>query len=102
MLTVGLTGGMACGKSFVARALGEMGCHVIEADELGHEVMRRDGDAWREVISAFGPGILNPEGDVDRALLAARVFDSPAVEGDRKRTVAGMRLGRIERQRNVG
>ena len=78
MLIAGLTGGMACGKSFVARALGELGCHIIEADELGHEVMLRDGEAHGEVVAAFGPGILNAQGDIDRALLAARVFDSPA------------------------
>ena len=78
MLIAGLTGGMACGKSFVARAFAHLGCHIIEADELGHEVMLRDGEAWREVVAAFGPDILNPEGDIDRAVVAARVFDSPA------------------------
>ncbi len=77
MLIAGLTGGMACGKSFVARAFHDRGCHVIEADELGHEVMQQGGEAFAGVVAAFGPGILNVDGDIDRALLAARVFDSP-------------------------
>jgi dephospho-CoA kinase len=78
MLTAGLTGGMACGKSFVARAFAELGCHIIEADELGHEVMLRGGDAYKDIVEAFGPAIVHPQGEIDRALLAARVFDSPA------------------------
>ncbi len=78
MLIAGLTGGMACGKTFVARALAELGCGVIEADELGHEVLLRGGDAFAPVVAAYGPGILNPEGQIDRSALAARVFANPA------------------------
>ena len=54
MLKVGLTGGMACGKSFVAAALGKLGCHIIEADDVGHEVMEPGGDAYDAVLAAFG------------------------------------------------
>lgn len=78
MLVAGLTGGMACGKSFVARAFADLGCHVIEADELGHEVMRPGGEAYDGVVAAFGPGILNTSGEIDRPALAARVFGSSA------------------------
>ena len=77
MLIAGLTGGMGCGKSFVARALADLGCHVIEADELGHEVLLPGGDAFEPVVAAFGPGILNAAGEIDRAALAARVFGNP-------------------------
>ncbi len=77
MLIAGLTGGMACGKSFVARAFADLGCHVIEADELGHQVMKRGGAAYRGVVEAFGEGILDAEAEIDRRLLAARVFQSP-------------------------
>jgi dephospho-CoA kinase len=59
MIRAGLTGGMACGKSFVARALEEMGCHVVRADELGHEVLLPDGPAYAEVVAEFGLGILD-------------------------------------------
>ena len=66
MLVVGLTGGIGSGKSFVARALGELGCYVIEADLLGHEVLLRGGDAFEPVLNAFGPAILDAEGQIDR------------------------------------
>jgi dephospho-CoA kinase len=69
MLKVGLTGGMACGKSFVAAALGKLGCHIIEADDVGHEVMEPGGEAYDAVLAAFGT--------VDRTLLAERVFPAP-------------------------
>ncbi|MGA2715929.1 MAG: dephospho-CoA kinase [Bryobacteraceae bacterium] len=78
MLLVGLTGGMACGKSFVAAALRELGCYVIEADELGHEVLRPDGEAYAEVVAAFGTGILDVQGLIDRPKLAAIAFGDPA------------------------
>jgi dephospho-CoA kinase len=78
MLIAGLTGGMACGKSFVARALAEWGCSIIEADELGHDVLLPGGDAFEPVVAAFGREILNSEGQIDRAALAARVFGNPA------------------------
>lgn len=77
MLIAGLTGGMACGKSFVARAFRDLGCFVIEADEVGHDVLLPGGDAFTPVVEAFGPGILNDKGVIDRAALAARVFAHP-------------------------
>lgn len=77
MLIAGLTGGMGCGKSFVARALADLGCHVIEADELGHDVLLPEGDAFAPVVAAFGTEILDSEGRIDRAALAARVFGHP-------------------------
>ena len=77
MLKVGLTGGLACGKSFVGAALAEYGCFVIQADELGHEVLAPDGEAYGDVVREFGADILGPDGRIDRSRLAARVFDSP-------------------------
>ena len=77
MLIVGLTGGLACGKSLVARALAEMGCHVIEADEIGREVSEPGGEAYDAVIAAFGKEITGADDRIDRSKLAARVFDSP-------------------------
>lgn len=78
MLVVGLTGGMACGKSFVADALRRHGCYVIEADEVGHEVMQPDGEAYAQIVEAFGTAILDEHGLIDRAKLAQRVFGDPA------------------------
>ncbi len=77
MLRVGLTGGMACGKSFVAGALRDLGCDVIEADETGREVMQPGGEAYAPVVAAFGSGILDEQGAIDRPKLAALVFGNP-------------------------
>lgn len=77
MLRVGLTGGLASGKSFVARRLGELGCHIVRADDLGHEVMAPGGEAWGAVVAAFGNGILKEDGTIDRRRLGELVFDHP-------------------------
>jgi dephospho-CoA kinase len=76
MLRVGLTGGLASGKSFVARSLGEMGCFLIEADLLGHQVMAKGAEAYDAIVAEF-PGILNAEGEIDRRKLGAQVFAHP-------------------------
>ena len=70
MLKVGLTGGIACGKTFVAEALAGFGCLVIHADELGHEVLAPGGEAYDPVVREFGGEILTPEGAIDRRALA--------------------------------
>lgn len=77
MLRVGLTGGLACGKSFVGKALAALGCHLIEADELGHRVLEPGGAAYDDVVRAFGAGILDRDGAIDRKRLAAEVFSQP-------------------------
>jgi dephospho-CoA kinase len=77
MLKVGLTGGLASGKSFVGQALGDLGCHLIQADELGHEILLPGGEAYEDVAREFGPGILNEDGTIDRKRLAAEVFGKP-------------------------
>jgi dephospho-CoA kinase len=77
MLKVGLTGGLATGKSFVGAALAELGCYLIKADELGHQVLLPGGEAYDGVVREFGARILNPDGTIDRKRLAAEVFDNP-------------------------
>ena len=77
MLKVGLTGGIACGKSFVGEALQSFGCLLIQADELGHAVLRRGGEAYAEVVREFGGAILAEDGEIDRRQLAALVFGNP-------------------------
>jgi len=74
MLRVGLTGGLASGKSFVGRALADQGCLLIQADELGHQVLEPGGEAYDGVIREFGPGIVRADGTIDRPKLAALVF----------------------------
>lgn len=77
MLKVGLTGGYASGKSFVATELERLGCFLIYADKLGHEVLRPAGEAYAPTVDAFGPGILAPDGAIDRKKLGSLVFASP-------------------------
>jgi len=74
MLRVGLTGGLASGKSFVGRALADLGCLVIRADELGHQALEPGGAAFAGAVREFGDGILNAEGAIDRRKLGALVF----------------------------
>jgi dephospho-CoA kinase len=69
---------MACGKSFVAGALRDLGCDVIEADDVGHHVMEPGGEAYAPVVAAFGAGILDEQGAIDRPKLAATAFGDPA------------------------
>jgi dephospho-CoA kinase len=73
-LRVGLTGGLACGKSFVGKTLESLGAHLIHADDLGHQTLSPDGEAYGPVIQEFGRQILDSEGRIDRHRLAALVF----------------------------
>lgn len=77
MLTVGLTGGYASGKSFVAAELARLGCFLIYADKLGHEALLPGGDAFEPVVQIFGRGILSEDGSIDRKKLGKIVFSSP-------------------------
>ncbi len=77
MLTVGLTGGYASGKTLVARELERCGCLVIYADELGHAVLEPGGEAYQPVLQAFGRDILRADASIDRKKLAATVFGAP-------------------------
>ena len=77
MLRVGLTGGLASGKTFVGHALEELGCHVIRADELGHQALLPGAEAYQLVIQEFGNGVLADDGTIDRRQLAKLVFESP-------------------------
>lgn len=76
MLRVGLTGGLATGKSVVSEELGRLGCHVIHADRLGHQLLAPEGAAFAPVVVEFGPQIL-VEGKIDRKILAREVFSRP-------------------------
>lgn len=74
---IGLTGNIATGKSTVARMLSDLGATVIDADRVAHEVMRAGTPVHRAVVEAFGPEVLRPDGEIDRARLGARVFSDP-------------------------
>ena len=74
MTRVGLTGGVASGKSTVSRILDELGAVVIDADVLAREVVAKGTDGLREVVDAFGPGVLTDDGSLDRPAMGAIVF----------------------------
>jgi dephospho-CoA kinase len=74
MLRVGLTGGIATGKSTVVAMLRELGCHVLEADKIAHQMIEPGAAAYDAVVKEFGRGILTPDGRVDRPKLGAIVF----------------------------
>jgi dephospho-CoA kinase len=77
MLRVGLTGGLACGKSFVGHSLADLGCYLIEADKLGHEVMLPGAEAYDAIVREFGPQVLDSEGRINRRKLSGIVWNDP-------------------------
>ena len=74
MLVIGLTGGIASGKSTVARLLAERGAVVVDADKLGHRAYQRGRPAFARVVAAFGPDVVGADGEIDRRTLGAKVF----------------------------
>ncbi len=79
MLLVGLTGGIGSGKSTVAELLAERGAVVIDADDLARRAVVRGTHGFDRVVETFGPEILGPDGDIDRAKLAEVVFSDPGL-----------------------
>lgn len=77
MLKVGLTGGIAAGKSVVGEMFVALGAHLIQADAISHQLMQPGQAVYQEVVRHFGPGILNPDGTVNRARLAEAAFGAP-------------------------
>jgi dephospho-CoA kinase len=80
-LRVALTGGIACGKSVVARLLAEKGAVVYSADEAAHALMQPGRPAWKRIVGRFGRSILRPDQTIDRAALGAIVFADAEARG---------------------
>jgi dephospho-CoA kinase len=78
MLLVGLTGGIASGKSTVSAMLAERGAEIIDADHIARQVVMPGNPAWCKIRDHFGPGVLFPDGSIDRQALADIVFGDPA------------------------
>ena len=74
MKVLGLTGNIASGKSTVARMLEGMGARIIDADQIAREVVEPEKPAWVDIVKKFGPGILSPDGSIDRRRLGEIVF----------------------------
>jgi dephospho-CoA kinase len=75
MLLVGLTGGIASGKSLVGKVLRDLGANLIDADQIVHCLMEQDQQAWQEVVEHFGQGILLSNKEIDRRKLGEIVFN---------------------------
>jgi dephospho-CoA kinase len=80
VLRVSLTGGVACGKSTVAKMFSKLGAEMIDADKIVHELYRKNEPVYQELVKQFGPGILAPDGEIDRARLAALAFEGGRVQ----------------------
>lgn len=77
MYIVGITGGIASGKSTVARQLRSLGMQVIDADELARQVVEPGRPAWKEIVDNFGPEYLNEDQTINRLRLGKLVFSNP-------------------------
>jgi dephospho-CoA kinase len=80
LLKVGLTGGIASGKSVVGEMFVALGAHLVQADAIAHELMQPGEAVYREVVRHFGEGILDPDGSVNRARLAEAAFGAPGAD----------------------
>jgi dephospho-CoA kinase len=74
MRVIGLTGGIASGKSLISQRLAECGAVVIDADRLGHESYRGGTETYRALVKVFGPDVVSSDGEIDRRALGAKVF----------------------------
>jgi len=83
MLKVGLTGGIASGKSVVGEMFVALGAHLVQADRIAHSLMQPGEMVYSEVVRHFGRGIVNPDGSVNRAKLAELAFGSGSSPGKR-------------------
>ncbi len=77
MLNIGLTGGIACGKSTVSEMFVRLGAHLIDFDKIAHEVQEPGKPAWQEIADYFGRDILDQDKKINRNKMAAIVFNQP-------------------------
>ena len=77
MLLVGLTGGIASGKTIVSNTLRDLGSHVIDADDISRVVMVPQTQCWKKLVECFGANIVKSDSSIDRKVLASIIFDDP-------------------------
>lgn len=95
---IGLTGGIASGKSSVARVLHELGIAVVDADILAREVVAKGSDGLREVVATFGTDVLDSAGELDRAKLGEVVFKDPTAR-QTLNAILHPRIGQLSAER---
>lgn len=96
MLIVGLTGGIATGKSSVAAMFQKRGAHVIDYDELSHLVIEPDRPAWKDIVDFFGNSVLNEDRTIDRPKLGKIVFS----DADKRKRLQGFIYPRLFEEYN--
>jgi dephospho-CoA kinase len=101
MLIVGLTGGVASGKSLVSQVWKEEGAYLIDADRIARELVQPRAPAWKALVKAFGKKILQEDGSIHRKKLATRVFSNP-VERDLLNRILHPRIKRELNRRIKG
>ena len=94
MMLIGLTGGVATGKSTVAKMFKVCGAVIIDADELARQVVQPGKPAWRDIVRRFGKSVLNPDRTINRHALGAIVFRHPT----KRRTLERIIHPRVARE----
>jgi dephospho-CoA kinase len=105
MKTIGLVGGVASGKSLVAKLLAELGAGLLDADRAGHEVLAKDPEVRKALVERWGEAMLAADGTIDRAAVASRVFgDNDKAAGEREflERLLHPRIRRVLEERKAG
>ncbi|HEV2211790.1 MAG TPA: dephospho-CoA kinase [Gammaproteobacteria bacterium] len=96
MLKIGLTGGIASGKSRVEREFATLGAPVADADAIGRDLAVKGGEGLKALVAALGPGILDPDGSLDRRRLRERLFADTALRRQVEGLLHPLILGRLK------
>jgi dephospho-CoA kinase len=106
MKVIGLTGGVACGKSVVASMFRELGANIIDADQVARSVVKPGQPAWKEIVERFGEVVLNSDGTINRNQLGGIVFGDGEKREELNRITHPRIIGKIkeliEEHRNEG
>jgi len=106
MTVIGLTGGIASGKSTVAKKLKQLGAVIVDADLIAREVVKKEEKVWHKVVEYFGQDILLPSGEIDRGALAKIIFNDDEARCNLNKITHPEILKRAEEQinywRNMG
>ena len=97
-MALGLTGGLATGKSTAAEILASLGAEIIDADRIAHQVLEPEGEAYSDVVAHFGRSILTEDGRVDRKKLGRIIFSSPVKRQQLEKLTHPHILEKIERR----
>jgi dephospho-CoA kinase len=100
LIRVGLTGGIASGKSTVSAIFRSQGALIVDADRVARQVVAPGEPAWREIRDCFGERVLNADGTINRSLLGRRVFDNPRLRDQLEKIVHPRVHARMEMQVN--